>query len=141
MVRLPGWFPGPAISAMVAGAVLFAAAAHHGIAPANLCGKVGLEPDLVADIDGRVPAAVMEALWEEAGRSIRASVSIMYALRRPRTGSLPRAGASYGPLRDVTVQTTTKVAVPYAHVPGAWKSPCSSFLFLGSLARQVLASR
>jgi hypothetical protein len=59
--------PGPTISAMAARAVLFAVSAHHGIAPADLCGKVGLDPDLVADIDGRVPAAVMGALWEEAG--------------------------------------------------------------------------
>jgi AraC-like DNA-binding protein len=58
---------GPTISAMVARAVLFAAAAQQGIAPAALCDAVGLEPDLVADIDGRIPAAVMGALWEEAG--------------------------------------------------------------------------
>jgi AraC-like DNA-binding protein len=56
--------PEPTIAAMAARAIVLAAAGH-GLAPDQLCAKVGLDPAVVADIDGRVPASVMVALWRE----------------------------------------------------------------------------
>jgi AraC-like DNA-binding protein len=55
--------PEPTISSMAARAVVFAAA-QHGVAPPDLCKQVGLDPVLLADNDGRIPASVMIALWE-----------------------------------------------------------------------------
>jgi AraC-like DNA-binding protein len=53
----------PTISAMAARAVLFAAS-QHGVSPPELCAKIGLDPAVVADVEGRVPGKVMVALWD-----------------------------------------------------------------------------
>jgi AraC-like DNA-binding protein len=52
---------------MAARAVVFAAS-KHGVAPPELLAKVGLAPEILADIDGRVPVDVMISLWNEVGR-------------------------------------------------------------------------
>lgn len=56
--------PEPTIAAMAARAIVLAAAGH-GLSPPELCAKVGLDPALLADVDGQVPARVMVALWRE----------------------------------------------------------------------------
>lgn len=56
--------PEPTIAAMAARAVIVAAA-QHGVSPPDLCAKVGLDPETLADVDGRIPVSVMVALWEE----------------------------------------------------------------------------
>jgi AraC-like DNA-binding protein len=44
---------------------LLARAAAAGLAPEALLGRFGLAPTLLEDIDGRVPAAAVRALWED----------------------------------------------------------------------------
>lgn len=55
--------PEPTIAAIAARAVVLAASGH-GVSPPELCSKVGLDPAIVADVDGRVPVSVMVALWD-----------------------------------------------------------------------------
>ncbi|HVJ91041.1 MAG TPA: AraC family transcriptional regulator [Labilithrix sp.] len=59
--------PEPTIGAMAARAIILAASGH-GLSPPDLCEKVGLDPAIVADVDGRVPASVMVALWAEVAK-------------------------------------------------------------------------
>lgn len=56
--------PEPTIAAMAAYAVVLKAQGH-GVSPEALCAKVGLDPTAINDIDGRVPASTMVALWSE----------------------------------------------------------------------------
>ena len=56
--------PEPTIAAMAARAIVLAATSH-GLSPQDLCAKVGLDPAVMADVDGRVPVRVMIALWRE----------------------------------------------------------------------------
>lgn len=56
--------PEPTIAAMAARTIVLAATTH-GVSTAELCAKVGLDPEVLADVDGRVPARVMDALWRE----------------------------------------------------------------------------
>ncbi|MFL6212159.1 MAG: AraC family transcriptional regulator [Pyrinomonadaceae bacterium] len=44
------------------------AAAHAGVAPQALCRAVGLDPDLIADPDNRIPFAQLVALYEHAAQ-------------------------------------------------------------------------
>lgn len=54
----------PTVSAMAARAVVHAACGRGASLPA-LCGKVGLDPASLADIDARVGVSTMVALWDE----------------------------------------------------------------------------
>jgi len=56
--------PEPTIAAMAARAIVFAGV-RYGLSPTELCAKVGLDPAVMADVDGRVPASIMVALWRE----------------------------------------------------------------------------
>lgn len=56
----------PTISAIAARAILFAASTY-GLAPDVLCKRVGLDPELAADVDGRIPVSIMLRLWAETG--------------------------------------------------------------------------
>jgi AraC-like DNA-binding protein len=40
-------------------------AATRGLAPPELCARFGLDPALLADVDGRVPVSVVVALWNQ----------------------------------------------------------------------------
>jgi len=55
------------ISAHVVRAIL-AGAAARGLDPAALVTRFGIEPHVLADVDGRVPAALTVTLWEEVPR-------------------------------------------------------------------------
>jgi AraC-like DNA-binding protein len=54
----------PTVTIMSARAVIFAAG-QYGLAPLELCAKVGIDPALLADVDARIPIDVMGALWTE----------------------------------------------------------------------------
>lgn len=57
----------PTISVMAARAIVFAAGAR-GASPAEICARAGVDPAALGDVDGRVTASVMVALWEEGER-------------------------------------------------------------------------
>lgn len=56
--------PEPTIAAMAARAIVYTATTY-GRPAGELCAKVGLDPAIIEDIDGRVPIGVMIALWRE----------------------------------------------------------------------------
>jgi hypothetical protein len=45
-------------------------AARHGLLPAELCARFGIDPALLADVDARVPVADVIALWQEVPRLV-----------------------------------------------------------------------
>ncbi|HVT07341.1 MAG TPA: AraC family transcriptional regulator [Polyangia bacterium] len=59
---------GATVAAPVAQALL-ARAAAAGLDAPGLLARVGIDPALLADVDGRVPAAAVRALWEELPRA------------------------------------------------------------------------
>jgi AraC-like DNA-binding protein len=44
---------------------LLARAASLGVAPGPLVSRIGVQPEVLDDVDGRVPASIVRALWEE----------------------------------------------------------------------------
>lgn len=59
----------PTLSAMAA-RLISMAVARHGVAPSDLCARVGIAPEALADVDGRVGVRPMIALWAEAERIV-----------------------------------------------------------------------
>jgi len=97
--RAPTTAPnGPTVAVAVLKALLGRAGAL-GVAPGPYLARAGLGPESLADVDGRVPAAIVRALWEElprrAGRRRRAARRVRRPAERARARrSRARAAAA-----------------------------------------------
>lgn len=81
----------PTLSAMAA-RLISMAVARHGVAPSDLCARVGIAPEALADVDGRVGVRPMIALSKLSPWSTPSCVSceLRRRTRVPSSWSEPK---------------------------------------------------